>query len=401
MNIILFDDPTTKQQLLPFTFTRPVADIRAGILTIKEKWEKQLPADYSWLTEQYLAEKFPCKNEKDSVYLHGAVLPDHELIDAIKKLKKDHALFAGDQLIAFRGNASNLHDLVERASHSSVENDQLSVAPRIVQHPWQIFSENGANIRQDFDLITKGRKSQPVTDKYTAVYAPQNIFIEENVSVKASVLNAENGPIYIGANCEIGENSVIRGNNAICENTALSIGTQIRGDSTIGPYCKVGGEISNSVIFGYSSKAHEGFLGNSVIGEWCNIGAGTNTSNLKNTYKNVKIWSYTTERFEDTGRQFCGLMMGDHSKCGIDTMFNTGTVVGVSANIFGAGFPRTFLPSFSWGGAHGLTTYKLKDALDVMQKVFERRGKSLTQADIALFTHIFEKTRKIIPETAL
>ncbi len=401
MNIILFDDPATRQQLLPFTFTRPIADIRTGILTIKEKWERQLPANYSYLTELYLANKFPCQYEKDSIYIHGAVLPDNTLIDALRNLKIDQALYAGDQLIALRGNASTIIDLMERAIHPEVKKIQLSVMPRIVQHTWQIYSESGVNIRNDFDLITKGRKSQQVTDKYTAVYSPQNIFIEENVTIKASVLNAENGPIYIGANCEIGETSVIRGNNAICENSTLSIGTQIRGDSTIGPYCKIGGEINNSVILGYSSKAHDGFLGNSVIGEWCNIGAGTNTSNLKNTYKNVRIWSYTTERFEDTGRQFCGLMMGDHSKCGIDTMFNTGTVVGVSANIFGAGFTRAFIPSFSWGGAQGLTTYKLKEALEVMPKVLERRGKVLTEDDKEIFTHIFEITRKYRPEKAI
>jgi UDP-N-acetylglucosamine diphosphorylase/glucosamine-1-phosphate N-acetyltransferase len=401
MNIILFDDPATRQQLLPFTFTRPIADIRAGILTIKEKWERHLPVNYSYLTEHYLANKFPCKHEKDSIYIHSAVLPDNTLIDALRNLKIDQALFTGDQLIALRGNASTIIELMEWVSHPTIEKIQLSVSPRIIQHTWQIFSENGVNIRNDFDLITKGRKSQPVTDKYTAVYAPENIFIEENVTIKASVLNAENGPIYIGANCEIGEASVIRGNNAICENSALSIGTQIRGDSTIGPYCKVGGEISNSVILGYSSKAHDGFLGNSVIGEWCNIGAGTNTSNLKNTYKSVRIWNYATERFEDTGRQFCGLMMGDHSKCGIDTMFNTGTVVGVSANIFGAGFTRVFIPSFSWGGAQGLTTYKLKEALEVMPKVMERRGKVLTEADIAIFNHLFEFTSKYRPEKSL
>ncbi len=401
MNIILFDDPATRQQLLPFTFTRPIAEIRAGILTIKEKWERHLSANYSYLTEQYLVNKFPCQHEKDSIYINGTVLPDNTLIDALRNLKIDQALFAGDQMIALRGSASTIIELMERAIHPEVEKIQLSVMPRIVQHTWQIFSDNGTNIRNDFDLITKGRKSQPVTDKYTAVYAPHNIFIEENVTIKASVLNAENGPIYIGANCEIGETSVIRGNNAICENSALSTGTQIRGDSTIGPYCKVGGEISNSVIFGYSSKAHDGFLGNSVIGEWCNIGAGTNTSNLKNTYKNVRIWSYATERFEDTGRQFCGLMMGDHSKCGIDTMFNTGTVVGVCANIFGAGFTRAFIPSFSWGGAQGLTTYKLKEALEVMSKVMERRGKVLTEADMAIFTHLFELTSKYRPEKSL
>ena len=401
MNIILFDDPATKQQLLPFTFTRPIADIRVGIFTIREKWARQLPANYSYLTESYLTAKFPSQSEKDTICLHGAVLPDSNSINAIRNLKFNQALCTNDHVIAFRGSATTIDELIEKSNHSSVEKKFLSESPLIIQHSYQIFSDNGVNLRRDFDIITKGRRSQPIEDRYTAVYGIQNIFIEENVTIRASVLNAENGPIYIGANCEIGETSVIRGNNAICENSVLSIGTQIRGDSTIGPFCKVGGEISNSVIFGYSSKAHEGFLGNSVIGEWCNIGAGTNTSNLKNTYKNVKIWNYATERFEDTGRQFCGLLMGDHSKCGIDTMFNTGTVVGVSANIFGAGFTRAFIPSFSWGGAQGLTSYKLKDALEVMPKVMERRGKFLTAEDQAIFTHIYEVTRKHVPDNSL
>jgi UDP-N-acetylglucosamine diphosphorylase/glucosamine-1-phosphate N-acetyltransferase len=246
----------------------------------------------------------------------------------------------------------------------------------------------------DFMLLTRGRKSTLVADAHTAVYNPDDIFVEEGASIKSSVLNAETGPIYIGKNTEIGEGSIIRGATAICEGSVLNLGTRIRGDSTIGPFSKVGGEISNSVVFGYSSKSHDGFLGNSVVGEWCNIGADTNTSNLKNNYADVKIWNYAAERFVDTGRRFCGLMMGDHSKCGINTMFNTGTVVGVSANIFGSGFPRTFIPSFSWGGAHGMVTFQFNKALDVMPKVMERRKKTLDEEDVQILAHIFEITRK-------
>ncbi len=399
MNIILFDDPSIRQELLPFTFTRPIADIRVGILTIRQKWQRLLPADYSCLTEEYLSEKYPANHTDDSFYVNGSVFPDDTLVHAIRALKKNEALFFDKLLVALRGKADSVAELYNKAESAHFRRIELQHTPKFLAHVYQIFAGNGANIRFDFELITKGRKSQTITDPHTIVYGAENIFIEENVTIKAAVLNAENGPIYIGANCEIGEMSVIRGNNAICENSILGIGTQIRGDTTIGPYCKVGGEISNSVIFGYSSKAHDGFLGNSVIGEWCNMGAGSITSNLKNNYKTIRIWNYAAERFIDSGRQFCGLMMGDHSKCGINTMFNTGTVVGVSANIFGAGFPRNFIPSFSWGGAQGLVTFKLKDAVEVMPKVMERRGIAITEADKSIFSHIFDITAKYRPDS--
>lgn len=398
MNIILFDEPTTKTNLLPFTFTRPVSDIRIGILTIKEKWHEWLPADYSYLTEDYLSKKYYVHNTQENLYLNGCVLPNSALVDAVKALKKDQILLKNNLIIAFYGHLDSIDELSSEKLFRSKENIFFSTEFISLQKVYDIFIHNGAAIRSDFKLLTKGRKSNPIEDQHTAVYNDQDIFIEENVSIKSAILNAENGPIYIGANAEIGEGSIIKGVVSIGEGSALNLGARLRGDITVGPYCKVGGEISNSVIFGNSNKAHEGFLGNSVLGEWCNLGADTNVSNLKNNYENVRIWNYEEERFAQTGRQFCGLLMGDHSKCGINTMFNTGTVVGVSSNIFGSGYPRTFIPSFSIGGAQGFKTYNLKKAMDVIPKVYARRKKTLMEEDVEILVHIFEKTKKYRPK---
>jgi UDP-N-acetylglucosamine diphosphorylase/glucosamine-1-phosphate N-acetyltransferase len=394
MNIILFDNPSTKIDLLPFTFTRPVAHIRIGILTIAEKWEKQLPGDYSYLTEPYLQNKFLQHKTITNLYINGSYLPNPLLIAEIESLKENQLLSKGALPVAFYGDFDNPREIAYDGLTRTREVVELKSNCLSVSQVYDIFIRNRMALIDDFELLTRGRNSVPVEDTHTALYNPDDIFIEEGAIIKSAVLNAESGPIYIGKNAEIGEGAIVRGATAICEGSALNLGSRIRGDSTIGPFSKVGGEISNSVVFGYSSKAHDGFLGNSVVGEWCNIGADTNTSNLKNNYTDVKIWNYALERFVDTGRQFCGLMMGDHSKCGINTMFNTGTVVGVSANIFGSGFPRTFIPSFSWGGAHGKTTFQLDKALDAMQKVMDRRKKILTDEDVQIFEHIFEITKK-------
>lgn len=394
MNIILFDHPKTKTNLLPFTFTRPISDIRIGILTIKEKWEKWLPTDYSYLPDDYLSKKFTLHKVKENLYLNGSVLPNSTLVEAVKALKKNQLLLKDHLPIAFFGNTDSVDELDVEIQSKARETVFYSHEIVTVQNVYDIFIKNGAAIRSDFDLLTTGRKSYPITDSHTAVYNPSDIFLEENVNIKFAVLNAEKGPIYIGANAEIGEGSIVKGAASIAENSTLNLGARLRGDVTIGPYSKVGGEISNSIVFGYSNKAHEGFMGNSVLGEWCNLGADTNTSNLKNNYKNIRIWNYGQERFVDTGRQFCGLMMGDHSMSGINTMFNTGTVVGVSTNIFGGGFPRTFIPSFSQGGAKGFSTYHFEMAYDVIGKVFERRKKSLRKVDVDILKHIFEVTKK-------
>ncbi|MDX5339703.1 MAG: GlmU family protein [Cyclobacteriaceae bacterium] len=388
MQILLFDDPAIRGSLLPFTFTRPVADIRVGILKISEKWEKLSGARISFLTQDYLQKKFPAHSAK-ALAINGAWMPQNGDWEVLQKLKDDQALFFGKILLAgYIGETEkNLSKLNEK------EAIQLSHEPALLQKTWNIFQFNASEIRKDFDLITRGRVSREIQDPYTVVYAGENIFVEEGAKIKAAVLNAEAGPIYIGKNTEIQEGSLIRGPFALCEGSTINMGAKLRGDTTVGPFSKVGGEVSNSVIFGYSNKGHEGFLGNSVIGEWCNLGADTNTSNLKNNYAPVKVWDYTKGGFSNTGLQFCGLMMGDHSKCGINTMFNTGTVVGVGANIFGDGFPRNFIPSFSWGGAAGFSTFSIPKFEETAKAVFGRRGKEWTDEEKEILAKVFELTK--------
>lgn len=386
MNLVLFDDPACRAGLLPFTFTRPVSEMRVGILTIREKWEKRLGAKASWHTEPYLATKFPSTPTADDLLVNGAVCPDDSLVDAVRGLGKNESLVSGDSLLAARVGTASAENL--QKAKANAYNGPVTV----IRHSWDIFTRNAEQIRSDFKLVTAGRTSREPGDKHTIVYGAENIFIEENVSIRAAILNAENGPIYLGKNSTVQEGGLIKGAFALCEDSLLNVGCKMRGDSTVGPMCKVGGEVSNSVLFGYSSKLHDGFLGNSVIGEWCNLGADTNTSNMKNNYDLVKIWNFATGHFTDTGLQFCGLMMGDHGKCGINTMFNTGTVVGVSANIFGSGYPRQYIPSFSWGGAGGFHVFQLERALETAERAMARRNIKLTEADRQIFAEVFRQT---------
>ena len=372
--------------MLPMSYTRPVAEVRVGILKIHEKWSKHLESSESYFRSQdYLSPLFKHPTSR-TLTISGNVLPSEELVSSIKGLNEDEVIVYNEQIIAGFYDSSETFELGNR---KSIEIDHIDQ----VIHPWDIFRLNGEEIKKDFQLLTEGRKSQPLNDPHTKTYGDQ-IFLEEGATVKAAILNAENGPIYIGKDAEISEGAMIRGPFALCDHSVVNMGTKIKGDSTVGPHCKVGGEISNSVIFGYSNKGHEGFLGNAVLGEWCNLGADTNNSNLKNNYANVKMWDFASERFKDTGLQFCGLIMGDHSKCGINTMFNTGTTVGVSANIFGDGFPRTIIPSFAWGGSSGFTTYQTRKAFETAELVMQRRNKSLTEEDKAMLSHIFEITSK-------
>lgn len=387
MNYILFDG-TVREALLPFTFTRPVADIRIGILTIREKWEKYLGYTTTTVTEEYLSEKYPMVEMESNVMINASFLPNPNLVEKIKNLKSNQALFAGDTVIAFF--TSDTQDEVDFDTYEIMEHQDEVIT---VAHTWDIFSKNDAAIRADFELLTADRKSQAIP-KSVNVIAPENIFIEEGAKLEFVTLNASTGPIYIGANTEIMEGSVIRGPFALCESGRVKLATKVYGATTVGPHSVIGGEVNNSVLFGYSNKGHDGFLGNSVLGEWCNIGADSNNSNLKNNYEPVKLWSYETENFAQTGLQFCGLMMGDHSKCGINTMFNTGTVVGVSANIFGSGFPRNFVPSFSWGGASGFTTYQTNKAFQTAKIAMTRRNVEFTDLDAAILEHVFEFTKK-------
>lgn len=387
MNYILFDG-TVRNALLPFTFTRPVADIRIGILTIREKWEKYLGSTTTTLTEEYLSEKFPMVEMEENVMINASFLPNDVLAEMVKSLEPKQAIFKGEEVIAFF-----TQDTQEEVDFDSYEIIEFSEDCVSVAHTWDIFAKNDAALREDFDLITEDRHSQPIPHSVNVI-AAENIFIEEGAKLEFVTLNASTGPIYIGKNAEIMEGSIIRGPFALCEGAQVKLGAKVYGATTVGPFSRIGGEVSNSVLFAYSNKGHDGFLGNSVLGEWCNLGADTNNSNLKNNYEEVKLWSYETEGFAKTGLQFCGLMMGDHSKCGINTMFNTGTVVGVSANIFGSGFPRNFVPSFSWGGASGFTTYITKKAFETARIVMSRRNVEFDEKEARILEHVFEETKK-------
>ena len=395
MNLILFDQSDIRQQLLPLTFTRPVGALRVGILTIAEKWEKYFPdAHVSFMTEPYLRNKFPLQKRTTNLMVNGAVCPNKEILKAIQDLGEGESLVKDKVLIAFR---STKEDVIAFEASQAVPEGKIiqfeGAFFTIIDQVWKIFGQNGAELKADFELITRNRKSAVIKDPHTRTYKEEQIFIEEGAILRAAVLNAEDGPIYIGKNTHIQEGALIRGPFAICEGSTISQGAKIRRETTVGPFCKVGGEVSNSVIQGYSNKGHEGFLGNSVLGEWCNIGADSNNSNLKNNYADVKLWNYKKGGFVNTGLQFCGLIMGDHSKCGINTMFNTGTVVGVSANIFGTGFPRQFIPSFSWGGGSaGLSTYKLDKVFETAEKVMERRHVTFDDTEKAILQHIFDVT---------
>jgi len=387
MNYILFDGPF-RNNLLPFTYTRPVADIRVGILTIREKWEVYLGSTTTTVTEDYLAEKYPMVELEENIMINASFLPNYEIVEMIKSLEKNQAIFKEENIIAFYTNEAQ--DDIDFSTYEALEyNDDIIK----IENTWDIFAKNGDAIQEDFNFLTKNKKSQPIPLSNNVI-ASENIFIEEGAKLEFTTLNASSGPIYIGKNAEIMEGSIVRGPLALCDNATIKLGAKIYGPTTIGPFSKVGGEVNNSVLFAYSNKGHDGFLGNSVLGEWCNLGADTNNSNLKNNYAEVRLWDYQTEGFAKTGLQFCGLMMGDHSKCGINTMFNTGTVVGVSANIFGSGFPRNFVPSFSWGGHAGFTTYLTKKAFEVATVVMSRRDVEFTKQEEEILLHVFEETKK-------
>ncbi len=387
MNYILFDG-SARNQLLPFTYTRPVADLRVGILTIREKWEKMLGYTTSSVTEDYLVDKFPMVEFNDNIFINASIIPSENIVKMIKSLTENKAIFLDNEPLAFFAKKDQE---VNFDTYNVIDYSFKDIIK--IENTWDIFKLNGEAIDRDFQLLTSGRDSQPIPESVVVVNE-QQIFIEEGAVLPLCSLNATEGPIYIGKDSEIMEGALIRGPFALCNNATVKMGAKIYGPTTIGPHSKIGGEINNCVIFGYSNKGHDGFLGNSVLGEWCNLGADTNNSNLKNNYAEVRLWDYETERFAKTGLQFCGLMMGDHSKCGINTMFNTGTVIGVSANVFGSGFPRNFIPSYSWGGYSGMMTYKTNKAFEVAKVVMERRNESFTAVDRQILEHIFEETKR-------
>jgi len=388
-NIILFDDES-REQMLPLSYTRPVAELRTGIFTIRERWEKLLKGSASYITSDYLSHRFPMHLEDDNIVINGAVMPNDRLVRLIEQLEPNEALMDEGNLIAARLNRHQFENLLRDESIEEISGLELAETPFIhLAYPWDLFLYLRATIEYDFHLITHGRQSQVIPSN-NQVIAGDNIFLEEGAQVTCAILNAQSGPIYIGKNAHIMEGSIIRGPVTIGEGSVIKMGAKIYGPTAIGPDCKVGGEVNESVILGHSNKAHDGYLGNSIIGEWCNLGAGTTVSNLKNNYSTVRMWDYSTRSMRDTGLQFLGLVMGDHSKAGIQSMFNTGTIIGVASNIFGDGFPPKFIPSFSWGGASGLVTHRFEDALATAGKVMARRNIPCTAEDESILKKVFE-----------
>ncbi|AHF12746.1 glucose-1-phosphate thymidylyltransferase [Barnesiella viscericola DSM 18177] len=394
-NIILFDINQQHLELLPLAFTRPIADIRIGILTIREKWERMLSGNYSYLTPDYMAGKYPAHFTDDNLFIAGHLIPDEELARQVNILNPGEALIDQQTVVAFRGSEADFRE--SRYAHTLESSRKL----RYIQHLYDIFLLNGECLEADFKLITRGRTSQPLSPSNRIIGDPcfadgtSKIFVEPGAKAECAIFNVTNGPIYLGADSEVMEGSCIRAPFAACEHAYVNMGTKIYGATTLGPYCKVGGELNNVVMFGFSNKAHDGFLGNAVIGEWCNLGAGAVASNLKNDYSEIKLWNYPTRRFLPTHLQFCGLIMGDHSKAGINTMFNTATVIGVGVNIHGAGFPRNFVASFSEGGTAGFTDVQLPKFYAIAEKIMARRGRLLTEADKTIFEAIYNQAEQL------
>jgi UDP-N-acetylglucosamine diphosphorylase/glucosamine-1-phosphate N-acetyltransferase len=395
VGIVLFDTLASRKGLLPLSYTRAIADFRIGILTISEKWEKLFGEKPQIITENYLQPLYPTNlSSSENNFISSSILPSHSFIEAVHALKDGEALFQNERLLAFKTskpqiNFENLELIV-----SGFRKIEYNEALIIIERAADIFSKNAEAIEADFKLIIENKTSAALSDTNKLIGPKEKLFIEEGAVVEASVLNTNNGYIYIGKDAEIMENCAVRGPFALCESATLKMSTKIYGATTIGPHCKVGGEINNAVFFGFSNKAHDGFIGNSVIGEWCNLGADTNNSNLKNNYSNVDVWDYATSKNEDSGLQFHGLIMADHSKCGINTMFNTGTVVGVSANIFGGDFPPKFIPSFSWGGSEWLRTFSFDKAMEVAERVMERRGIKLSEIDKNVLHEVYQRDQK-------
>jgi UDP-N-acetylglucosamine diphosphorylase/glucosamine-1-phosphate N-acetyltransferase len=386
MNIILFDQ--SRENLLPLTFMRPVADIRCGILTLAEKWQQLSGTNVSYLTEDYLSEKFPLITTIDNLYIAGNIIATESLWNEIKNLSSGEKLVSENHLIAIRTNETlkSFAEIQTKNSKLRTPNSEL----KTINFPYHIFSQNDFAIREDFKLLTKNKKSQPLSKTNRIVGDENLIFLEDGAVVECTTVNTQIGPVYIGKYAEVMEGCMIRGPFALCEHAILKMGAKVYGATTIGPECRVGGEVSNSVLFSYSNKGHDGFLGNSVIAEWCNLGADTNNSNLKNNYGMVDIYNYAQKKYIDTNLQFCGLIMGDHSKAGINTMFNTGTVTGVNANIFGAGFPPKYIPSFSWGGFENSAVFKFDKAVELAKEVMKRRNKDFNTTEENILKAVFE-----------
>ena len=387
-NILLFDNPIWRNQLKPLTLTRPISYLRIGILTIIEKWEKYLDCDISSLSETYLQSKFTPKYAELNTYINSSFLPDLNLVEEILELKENCYLMYENQIVAFKSSLRLDFDFALESFESVFYPYELESIIKLTD----LFLKNVKQIELDFDLVTNNRKSELLSDKNTIVYNENNIFIEKGAIIKAAILNAENGPIYIGKNAVIQEGSLLIGPVAVGEQAMVAFGAKIRPNTTLGPSCRVGGEVGNTIFQGFSNKAHDGFLGNSYIGEWCNLGANTNNSNLKNDYKSVKLFDFNSQSFQDTGELFCGTFMGDFSKAGISTMFNTGTVIGVSVNVFGSGFQDKYIQSFTWGGKmEGYENYRFDKAIEVINATLARKELQLTPDEYRILEFIAQQ----------
>lgn len=396
MNIILFDTDAS-DHLLPLTATRPVGELRLGALTLREKWERRLRASVSYITKEYLQEKFPLRFEDENLIVNGSIVPTEALCKRIDALQPNEALLHEGELVAAYLNEAQFERLIddeEVHELEGIEIEGVGLSFNTIRHLWDFISLNAGEIVSDFELLTADHDSKPVSDT-NRQFGSHPVFLEENVRMECCTLNTTDGPIYIGRGAEVMEGCMLRGPLVIGENAIVKMGAKIYGATTIGPGCRVGGEVTRSILMANSNKAHDGFLGDAVLGEWCNLGADTNNSNLKNNYSEVKMWDYPEERFVKTGQQFLGLVMGDHAKCAINTMFNTGTVVGVFANVFGAGFPRNFIPDFAWGGADaGYRTYKFAEACETAATVMARRNQSFNELEKAILYHIYDQTAR-------
>ncbi|MCM1368980.1 MAG: glucose-1-phosphate thymidylyltransferase [Candidatus Amulumruptor caecigallinarius] len=395
--IVLFDTRESYENLLPLSYTRPVAEFRIGIVSLREKWEHFLSGNYSYYPMEFLREKFPlnCDEDEEALFIAGNKLPDKAIALEASQLKHGEALRDNGGVWAFRGSRREFERLDPAAGRESA-NDS-----RRINYVYDVFGYNADEIVSDFLWLTRGRTGV-APDKSTVIIGEEKLrngvpalFIEKGAVVEGATINLKDGPVYIGKNARVMEGACLRGPLAICTEAKIKMGAKIYGGTTFGPFCKVGGEVDNTVMFGFSNKAHDGYLGNAVIGEWCNIGAGTNSSNLKNDYSKIRIWNYAQQRFMRTDLQFCGLIMADHSKAGINCMFNTATVVGVGVNFHGAGFPRTFIPSFSAGSPEaGFSDVPIDKFMQTASRVMGRRGLELTDIDRHIFEKIHESASK-------
>lgn len=390
-NIILFDLPAVRENLLPLSYTRPIADFLVGITTLRKKWESFLAGEFSYSTVGYLSEKYPMKTAEENLFIASNIIATEQLARRLDSLEPGEVLMADTMagqrvLVGFKGGPNRLDEVIHSMPAGIVYEEKVDA----INYVYDIFLLNGRQIEADFDVLTAGREGQSIPRSNIVIGDPERIYIESGAIVEGVVLNASHGPIYVGRHVEIMEGSCLRGPIALGEHSTVNMGTRIYPGTSLGPWCKVGGELNNVVIFGFTNKAHDGFLGNAVIGEWCNLGAGCVASNLKNDYTEIKLWNYPSHRFLRTGLQFCGLIMADHSKAGINTMFNTATVVGVGVNIHGSGFPRNFIASFSEGGPSGFTDLPMEKFFDIAKRMMARRGRSLSEADNRIFHAIRE-----------